>query len=339
MKALDILNSPWAIYPPKLAEITAVYSARAREESIDLAAIEAGLGRPLEREAQGYEIRNGVALVPIDGIIAKRMNLLTKISGGVSTELVARDVRQAAADPKVQSIVLVIDSPGGTVDGTQALAAVVAEANGKKPVVAYADGMMASAAYWIGCAADSVVLSGDTTHMGSIGVVASHIDVSRAEEQAGVKTTEIYAGKYKRIASEYAPLSEAGRNYMQSLVDELYSVFVGEVAQYRRTPLQLVLDKMADGRLFIGRQAVDAGLADRVSNLDALIAELAGGTYAARPQRAAATIAAPTIEDRCRAAWDSTPSVRQEFIHFENYLAYERARSRFQFHNSPPDTR
>jgi signal peptide peptidase SppA len=147
--------------------------------------------------------------------------------------------------------------------------------------------MMASAAYWIGSAADQVYIGADTAAVGSIGVVASHTDYSRREEMLGIKTTEIYAGKYKRIASEHQPLSADGREYMQETVDYLYSVFVGEVAKQRGSDPETVHQNMADGRIFTGQQAVSAGLVDGVSTLDQLIADM-GASQIAERQRAAA---------------------------------------------------
>ncbi len=296
MKPIDVLTSPWAIIPDKLHEITEIYSTHLRGEKIDLAALEARIGAPLQREDQGYQIERGVALIPMDGVMAKRMNLFSRISGGASTELIARDVRNAVADPKVKSIVLMIDSPGGSVDGTQSLAAVIRQAAAEKPVVAWADGMMASAAYWAGSAADSIFLASDTTFMGSIGVVSQHVDMSEYQKKMGIKTTEIYAGKYKRIASEYAPLSKEGHATIQDMVDTLYSIFVGEVANHRGVSVETVLKDMADGRLFIGQQAISAGLADGVSSLEGLIDQLATGTYQPRRGAESAGAAAPAID-------------------------------------------
>lgn len=284
MKPIDVLTSPWAILPDKLGEITEIYSTHLRGEKIDLASLEARLGQPLNREPQGYIVDNGVALIPVDGVIAKRMNLFTRISGGASTELIARDIRDAVADTGVNAIILLVDSPGGSVDGTQALAQVVREAADVKPIVTWADGMMASAAYWIGAAADRAYISGDTTFVGSIGVVSQHVDMSEYQKKLGVKTTEIYAGKFKRIASEYQPLSKDGKAYMQDMVDHLYSVFVADVAKFRGASEEQVIADMADGRIFIGANAIKAGLVDGVSTLEALIETLAAGSY--EPRRA-----------------------------------------------------
>ena len=272
MRLIDIITSPWAIMPEKLVELRGIYETHLKGEKIDIKAIEARVGKPLDNRPQGYEVVDGVAIIPLDGVIAKRMNLFSQISGGVSTDLLARDFKAAINDPSVKAIILAIDSPGGTVDGTVDIARLVYESRGVKPVIAYTDGLMASAAYWIGSAADKVYIGNDATLVGSIGVVATHQDISKAQEMQGVKTTEVYAGKYKRIVSQYAPLSEAGQAYLQDRVDYLYSVFVSAVADNRGVAVEKVLKGMADGKVFSGRQAIEAGLVDGVATLDALIA-------------------------------------------------------------------
>lgn len=274
MKLIDVVNSPWAIRPENLIEIQAIYATHLRGEKIDIEAVEKRLGRPLVNDQRAYEIRDGIAIVPVTGVIAKRANLFTQVSGMCSSELIGADFRAALADPAVDGIALVIDSPGGTVDGTQALASLVASARGIKPVATLADGCMCSAAYWIGAQADAVFIAADTVMVGSIGVVSAHVDVSAREAMAGVRTTEITAGKYKRIASQYGPLSEEGRASMQAQVDTLYSIFVSDVAKARGVSEEKVVADMADGRVFIGQQAIAAGLVDGVSTLDGVISAL-----------------------------------------------------------------
>ncbi len=277
MRLIDIITSPWAIQPEKLVEIRGIYEMHLRGEKIDIKTVEARIGKPLINQPQGYEVVDGIAVIPVDGVLSKRMNLFSQISGGTSTDLLARDLKAALTDPSVKAIVLAIDSPGGTVDGTVDIARLVFESRGIKPIVAYTDGTMASAAYWIGSASDKVYIGNDTTLVGSIGVVATHTDVSQAEAQRGIKTTEIYAGRYKRIASQYAPLSEEGKAYLQDRVDYLYSVFISNVADFRGVSIETVLKDMADGKVFSGKQAMEAGLVDGVSTLDALIANLKTG--------------------------------------------------------------
>lgn len=274
MNILDILYQPWAIAPDRLTEIQAIYAAHLRDEPIDVEAIEARIGRPLQRQPQGYQVQDGAALIPVRGVMAPRMNLMAQVSGGTSTELLVRDVKAALEDPAVRSIVLLVDSPGGAVGGTQAAAAAVFGARGVKPIATFSDGVMASAAYWVGSAADRVYVSSGVDQVGSIGVVASHVDVSQREQALGVKTTEIVAGRYKRIASQYGPLTEAGRQSIQEQVDYLYSLFVGDVAAHRGVTADQVVADMADGRVFIGQQAVDAGLVDGIGRLSDVIAEM-----------------------------------------------------------------
>ena len=275
MRLADLVFAPWAITPEMYSEVVGIYTRHMRGEKLDLRALEASLGRPLANEQKGYTIHgNGVAVLPIDGVMSKRMNLFSQISGGTSTQVLGNQLRAAAADPAVKSLILHVDSPGGAVDGTQELAAIVREVRDRKPVVALADGMMASAGYWVGSAAEKVYITSDTTQVGSIGVVATHRDYSGAEAAQGIKTTEITAGKYKRIASSFEPLTAEGRQSIQDSVDHVYSVFVEDVAQNRGTDVETVLEKMADGRIFQGKQAITAGLVDGVSSLDKLIAEL-----------------------------------------------------------------
>jgi len=271
MKIIDILTSPWAIMPEKLYEIQEIYSTHLRGEKIDIAAIEAKIGRPLENETKEYDVVNDMAVIPIHGVTAKRANLFTRISGGVSTELAARDIADALNNPDINGILLDIDSPGGTVDGTLELASLIFEGRDQKPIVAYSDGLMASAAYWIGSAAEKLYISGDTVQTGSIGVVATHVDYSQYEKRVGIKTTEIYAGKYKRMVSQYKPLSKDGKQLLQDRVDYIYTVFVDAVARNRGVSSETVLKNMADGRVFIGNQGISAGLVDGVSTLDRLL--------------------------------------------------------------------
>ena len=111
MQLSDVINGPWAIQPEIHSEILKIYAAHARNEQIDIAAVEARIGKPLANEPQGYSVQNGVAVIPIHGVIGKRMNMFSRISGGASTQLIERDVKNALADSKVNSILLHIDSP------------------------------------------------------------------------------------------------------------------------------------------------------------------------------------------------------------------------------------
>jgi signal peptide peptidase SppA len=283
MRLIDVLTGPWAIMPEKLVEIQEIYRTHLRGEKIDLKAVEAVIGKPLVNEQKPYEVIDGVAVINIEGVLAKKMNWFSSISGGSSTQLIASDFKAAMADEDVQSILLYIDSPGGTVDGNQDLVSLIYQARceKKKAIIAYTDGCMASAAYWIGAAAGAIYSTNNTAEVGSVGVVASHTDYSKREEQLGIKTTEVYAGKYKRIYSQSKPLDSAGKAYLQDQVDYLKSVFVDSVAEMRGiSPLadeDGTFTDWAESKIFIGQQAIDAGLVDGCTTRDALLENMAAG--------------------------------------------------------------
>lgn len=275
MQTIDIITSPWCIMPSKLVEIQEIYQARMQDKKIDLSQFQAIVdNRKSTEQDKRYQLINNMAIVDINGVMAKKMNMFHMISGGVSTQLVGDDISEALRDDDVHGILLNVDSPGGAVDGTQELGNIIFEGKRKKPIVVYSDGMIASGAYWISSAADAIYISGNTNQVGSIGVVVGHRDYSRQEEMQGIKTTEITSGKYKRIASAYERLSVEGKQDLQESSDYLYSVFVNEVAKNRRVSVETVLSKMADGKVFIGQQAVNNGLVDGIATFEQTMQEL-----------------------------------------------------------------
>ena len=273
MKLLDVINSPWAIIPDKLNEIRDVYLSRLNKEKIDLKALQEELGRPLGSQLE-ESIVDGVSIIPIEGVIAKKMNMFSNVSGGTSIDIVENAFVRALNNDDVHTILLQIDSQGGTVAGTQEFASLVYQSRDQKRIISVVDGMMASAALWIGVAAHEVFISGDTAQVGSIGVVATHVDVSERDKMEGVKTTEIASGKFKAIASEHKPLTEEARDVIQDQVDELFSIFVRDVAEFRDMEVEALLDGIADGRIFIGQKAVKTGLVDGVQPFRSLLTQL-----------------------------------------------------------------
>lgn len=273
MNLIDFLNSPWAIVPDRLLEIQAIYTTHLRGEKIDIEAIEARLGRPLANDQQEYTVLDGgIAVLPVSGVISNKANMFTRVSGGASAQLLTKQISSMRSDPRVRGVVLDFDTPGGSVFGIPAMAAEIRSLSAEKPTASVSTGMMASAGYWTGSAANAVYMSGETDYLGSIGVVATH---SFNPKNSNTQTTEITAGKYKRMASDNAPLTAEGRAYMQQQVDEIYRSFVQAVADNRRVSVDQVLSNMADGRIFVGRQAVDAGLADGIATVETVVEQMA----------------------------------------------------------------
>ncbi len=279
MKLIDMLNAPWAIRPERFAAMHDIYGAHLRSDRIPHDKMVGLLDMGMVRKEEKERMRN-VAIISITGVLVKAPGLFDRLFYDANSMIEIREnIREALEEPAVDALLLYVDSPGGTVDGTQELARFIYESRGTKPIIAYTDGMIASAAYWIAAAADEIVISGDTVEIGSIGVAATHIDYSRADDRVGITVSEIYAGKYKRMVSENKPLNDEARQYLQEQVDQLYATFLEDVALLRGITVEQAL-AMADGKIYIGKKALDAGLVDRVSTMDAAITYLSENSLA-----------------------------------------------------------
>lgn len=282
MRLHEIMSSAWSILPRNFEEINAIYETHMRGEKIDIVSMQKQMKALFLDEDDeemifgnaNIKIENGVAILPIRGVITLRNTFFTFLFGGASIESLSRDFAKLVDDDSIHSIILDIDSPGGSVDGIQEFSKQIFDARNKKNIISSTSSMMASAAYWIGSAADIVRITSGTVQVGSIGVIVRHTDRSKLENEIGIKTTEVVAGKYKDITTETAPLSTQGRQTLQQHVDFIYTVFLEDVARNRATSVEDVLTNMADGRIFIGEQSIEAGLADGVSTLPELVDEL-----------------------------------------------------------------
>lgn len=278
-----VYETPWAIIPERLATILAILHERAAgyvptAEEIharlelhavaDHDALQAG---PLPQRVTG-----SVARMPVFGILTQRGGMTETSEPLTSTIKLTQDFRQLVADDSVGAIVLDVDSPGGSVFGIQELADEIFRARGQKPIVAVANSMAASAAYWIASAAESIVITPGGM-AGSIGVIAAHDDLSGALEREGIKITLITAGKYKGEGHPAQPLTDEARAAMQDLVDGYYDSFVGAVARNRGVKAAEVRGGFGEGRVVGAKQAVALGLADSIGTLDETMAGLMKG--------------------------------------------------------------
>ncbi len=272
MQLIDLITSPWAIKPGHLEHIGDVYNQHIRGPKLDLKAMEAKLISFGDIDEANFDIINGNAIIPIKGSLMKNPSAFSRIFyGSRSTKEIQKRIAEALENSSVERIILDVDSPGGTVDGIQELANFIYENRGKKPIIAYSDGIIFSAAMWVASAADKRYISGDTVEVGSIGVYMMHTDFSKMDKEMGINITEIYAGKYKTAGSPNKPLDKESKEYIQGQIDYLYSIFVEDVARNLGVSVETVLSDMADAKIFIGKQAITAGLVDGVSTFDQLI--------------------------------------------------------------------
>jgi signal peptide peptidase SppA len=255
-------GTAWAIAPDAFELLSSRFAALREEDNFSSQAA-AYTQPPPDPDERLYETVDGVARIPIVGYITRRTGFLSTIFGATGLDTLSRAIDAAVSDRSVAAIELMVDSPGGTASGLIGVADLIFAARSEKPVVAYASGTMASAAYWIGSAAHKIVVE-PSTQIGSIGVLLTHTDFSAMDARIGIKTTYLTAGHYKALGNNSEPLSDEARAYFQTQLDYLYGLFVGAVARHRGADPGVVLQNMADGRVFIGAQAVAAGLADYV---------------------------------------------------------------------------
>lgn len=269
----EFVRTPWAMLPDRLASLYALVAGAARGDSQAQEELEAKI---TDWRAEKIAQADGrIGLISIADVITHRS------WWGISTTQVARDLRAFAADPSIKVIILDIDSPGGTVSGVEELAREIHAAREHKPIVAVANSMAASAAYWLASQASDVVVT-PTGQVGSIGVYAGHADYSQAFEKMGIKVTLVHAGRYKVEGNPFQPLDDEARAELQRSVDEYYRMFVSAVERGRG---ELSEDVM-QGRMYSAEQALKHRLVDRVATLDETIQRYAGQAKGARGKRA-----------------------------------------------------
>jgi signal peptide peptidase SppA len=250
-------------------------------------------------------VENGVAILPIVGSLVNRGAWIGASSGLVSYEGIAAQLREAEADPEVWAVILDIDSPGGEATGMFATARLVSAVNKVKPVAAFVNDVAASAAYGIASAASQIIVS-TTSMVGSIGVVLTHLDRSGELEERGVKPTLIHAGAHKVDGHPFGPLSDAVRADLQAEVLKIYDQFVGLVAEGRASRMTEQTIRATEARTYLGADAIDQGLADRMASLDEVIAALSQSPSGASSQRKGGPMSKTTQPSSADAATQKT---------------------------------
>lgn len=218
--------------------------------------------KPLEDtapDARPYELaEGGVAVIPVEGVILRQG--LGRGTTGLQSLHAALDAALAA--PEVRAVLFSIHSPGGQARGVKEMADAIFAARRIKPCAAFADGLCASAAYWL-ASATGAVYAGPSADVGSIGVILRHMDKSGLNKELGLAFTYVTAGSYKAVGNPDAALSERDLSVLQARVDAIYDMFCGDVAQH----MGLALENRAawaDGRIFLASEASALGLVTAV---------------------------------------------------------------------------
>ncbi|MFO0452365.1 MAG: S49 family peptidase [Pseudomonadota bacterium] len=237
------------------------------------------LAAPLASTRPTIDAPAGIAIIPVVGSLVRRTVGLDPASGFTSYAEIAGMVDAALADPSVEGIVLDIDSPGGEAGGVFELGEHIRAVDAVKPVWAVAADSAFSAAYAIGCSASRLVVS-RTGGVGSIGVIAMHVDQTARDAQQGYRYTPITAGDHKNDFSPHEKLTPDAHARLQAEVDRLYGLFVDHVAAMRRLDAGEV--RATEAGIYFGEDAVTAGLVDAVGSLDAVLADFSSFLVARR---------------------------------------------------------
>jgi len=216
---------------------------------------------------QFVQVQDGVAIVSMSGSLSNGSAGYGIYYGMLGYEDLRNILAQVVSNPGVSAIVLNVDSGGGAVAGVQETAQLLSRVNAVKPVVTYTGSMMASAAIWIGANA-SYVMASETAVVGSIGIIRVHMDYSESMKMDGIKATVIRAGEEKALASPYEPLSDTAKNNMQTQANQMYSIFIKDIAKARNIPVAQADTSFGQGKEFLGKAAMSVGLIDAVGSLE-----------------------------------------------------------------------
>lgn len=286
--ASRVFGTPLMVARPKLEVILSVLAPRLAGKTVEATAAH---GEPAPLSSVTVE---RIAVVSVIGTLVSRSSYLDAASGLASYADIGDAVGEAMADPSVRGVILDVDSSGGEVGGLFDLVEQIGaiKAAVQKPLWAVANEGALSAAYAIASTADRLYVT-RTGEVGSIGVVAVHVDESGADEQAGLAWSFIFAGERKVDGNAHEPLTERARTTIQADVDRLYAEFCALVAANRGISSEAA--RRTDAVIYRGELAVRAGLADRVGTLDLAVAEMAAELDRSIP---AASLAAKTNPKR-----------------------------------------
>ena len=279
MLSARVFNTPHLIDPAKLQAICFAMQDKLQitvaEPAEHVMRPQASVGRweGMDRKS-GMIIDGGVGIIPITGTLVNRGAWIGTSSGLQSYDGIAQQLRMAAENRSIHSVILDLNTYGGEAAGVADLGSEIRDLSARKRVVALVADHALSGGYWIAAAAPEIVTT-ETGSTGSIGVVLTHQDVSEAAERAGIRITHIYAGADKTLGSPFRQLSDEDAAKLQASVDQLYEMFTSRVDAYRGGKLT---SKSIGARLFRGQDAVKAGLADRVMSGRALLAEMQKAT-------------------------------------------------------------
>ena len=255
-----LTRKPWLITPDALSAMA----------SQAVAFFDGRTTLPEKQSSPLLSVEQGVGVIALQGPLMRHPDLFARVLfDATDTEQAIQAIEEAVTRPDIKAVLLDIDSPGGTVNGTPELAQAVADATKSKPVYAFSAGQMCSAAYWVASQCDAIYAT-PSARVGSIGVLLPVVDSSEALKNQGLKVEVFAAGKFKSAGTPGVPLTDDQRTLIQSDIEEIAADFKAAVlARGRRIP-----DDAMEGQSFSTKQAQKFNLAGTARNRDEVLARL-----------------------------------------------------------------
>lgn len=268
-----ICDTPWQITEGGLRTILQIVESHING-SISIEEIRARTENGRRERGSLPKKEGTVGVLPLHGPIFPKANLMTELSGATSLEQFTQDFRGLLQDERVDSILLDVDSPGGSAAGLEEIAYEIFEARNTKPIYSIANGMAGSAAYYIASQASEMYAS-DSSIVGSIGTYMVHTDDSELKDKVGVKQTVIKEGRFKAAMLE--PLTEETHAHLQNMVTEFNGMFLNAVARGRNTSVENVVANYGEGGVLSAKQALEVGMVDGIRTFDEVLGALLDG--------------------------------------------------------------
>ncbi|WP_104707783.1 signal peptide peptidase SppA [Helicobacter ailurogastricus] len=197
------------------------------------------------------------------------------------SESLRAQVQQVLANPSVKGVLLLIDSPGGSISASVELNDLLTELRKKIPIVAYAQGVMASGSYYAGMAANTIYANRGAL-VGSIGVIFSGVNIQALMDKVGIKSQGLAKGAYKEVGTFTRAWTDKEKQYLDRLLDQEYQMFVGDVAKARKLDVKNAPD-FAEGKIFNAKEALDLHLIDHVGTYNQAIKALQSLSHVKTP--------------------------------------------------------
>lgn len=300
-----VCNTPWQVMEETLHAMCDVLDRRVAGQDFTDAEIQAriadrrqtylshlqAVGLDGGESGNEMQIVDGIAVIPVYGLLAPTMSFEMEISGGTSTRQLIRELQAAEQNKDVKQIVLAVDSPGGDAHGNAEVAQELRRIRASKPITAVIEGLGASAAYFIAANCTEIVAS-PSAEVGSIGTYYVHREITKAADQHGVKFTVFRAGENKNLANQHEVLTDKATADLNARLTALNDQFLANVAEGRGVTVTHVVERFGNGRVLLAEKAKAAGLVDRIGTLQQVLDELRAkaGTTAPANRKAVVSV-------------------------------------------------